>query len=37
LSPGFVDTHHHMWQTQLKGRHADDLFLDYMSKGRNSF
>jgi cytosine/adenosine deaminase-related metal-dependent hydrolase len=37
LSPGFVDTHHHMWQTQLKGRHADDLFLDYMSKGRNLF
>ncbi|KAF8189549.1 hypothetical protein K438DRAFT_1907333 [Mycena galopus ATCC 62051] len=33
LSPGFVDTHHHLWQTQLKGRHADDLFLDYMVKG----
>ncbi|KAJ7907286.1 hypothetical protein B0H13DRAFT_2662420 [Mycena leptocephala] len=37
LSPGFVDTHHHMWQTQLKGRHADDLFLDYMSKGNIVF
>ncbi|KAK5171040.1 uncharacterized protein LTR77_004184 [Saxophila tyrrhenica] len=23
ISPGFVDTHHHVWQTQLKGRHAD--------------
>ncbi|KAJ7879006.1 hypothetical protein B0H14DRAFT_3435242 [Mycena olivaceomarginata] len=33
VSPGFVDTHHHVWQTQLKGRHADDLLLDYMVKG----
>ncbi|KAJ7685791.1 hypothetical protein DFH06DRAFT_1159372 [Mycena polygramma] len=33
VSPGFVDTHHHLWQTQLKGRHADDLLLDYMVKG----
>ncbi|KAF7362184.1 Metallo-dependent hydrolase [Mycena venus] len=33
LSPGFIDTHHHMWQTQLKGRHADDLLLDYLFKG----
>ncbi|KAF7298335.1 Metallo-dependent hydrolase [Mycena kentingensis (nom. inval.)] len=33
VSPGFVDTHHHMWQTQLRGRHANDLFLDYMPKG----
>ncbi|KAK7038322.1 Metallo-dependent hydrolase [Favolaschia claudopus] len=33
LAPGFVDTHHHLWQTQLKGRHADDIFIDYMVKG----
>ncbi|KAJ6463664.1 hypothetical protein DFH09DRAFT_1382400 [Mycena vulgaris] len=33
ISPGFVDTHHHVWQTQLKGRHANDLLLDYMPKG----
>lgn len=33
LSPGFIDTHHHMWQTQLKGRHADDLLLDYLYNG----
>lgn len=33
LSPGFVDTHHHLWPTQLKGRHADDTVLDYMFKG----
>jgi cytosine/adenosine deaminase-related metal-dependent hydrolase len=32
VSPGFVDTHHHVWQTQLKGIHADDLLFDYLSK-----
>lgn len=34
ISPGFIDTHHHLWQTQLKGRHGDDTLLDYMSTGR---
>jgi cytosine/adenosine deaminase-related metal-dependent hydrolase len=33
VSPGFVDTHHHVWQTQLKGRHTDDTLLDYTAKG----
>lgn len=33
VSPGFVDTHHHVWQTQLKGRHSDDTLLDYLPKG----
>ena len=33
ISPGFVDTHHHLWQTQLKGRHANEMLLDYMSTG----
>ena len=33
ISPGFVDTHHHVWQTQLKGRHSDDTLLDYHPKG----
>ncbi|KAJ7167377.1 hypothetical protein C8R43DRAFT_1161030 [Mycena crocata] len=33
ISPGFIDTHHHVWQTQLKGRHGDDLLLDYVPKG----
>ncbi|KAJ7063746.1 hypothetical protein C8F01DRAFT_89178 [Mycena amicta] len=33
VSPGFVDTHHHVWQTQLKGRHANDTLLDYLPKG----
>ncbi|MCJ1477421.1 hypothetical protein MMC13_006092 [Lambiella insularis] len=30
ISPGFVDTHHHLWQTALKGRNADATFIDYM-------
>lgn len=33
VSPGFIDTHRHMWQSQLKGRHADGLFLDYLPTG----
>lgn len=35
LSPGFVDTHHHLWQTLLKGRHANHLLLDYMPTGKS--
>jgi len=34
LSPGFVDTHHHVWQSALKGRHADQLVLDYSYTGK---
>lgn len=33
VSPGFIDTHHHLWQTQLKGRHADQSLLEYMPNG----
>lgn len=33
VSPGFVDTHHHLWQTQSKGRHANELLLDYLGTG----
>ncbi|PLB37696.1 Metallo-dependent hydrolase [Aspergillus candidus] len=33
VSPGFIDTHHHMWQTQLKGRHANHTLLEYMPSG----
>ncbi|KAK5056110.1 hypothetical protein LTR84_012663 [Exophiala bonariae] len=33
VSPGFIDTHHHLWQTQLKGRHADHGLVEYMVKG----
>jgi len=36
LSPGFIDTHHHVWQTLLKGRHADQLLLDYLPTGMYS-
>ena len=36
ISPGFVDTHHHLWQTQSKGTHADGLLLDYLATGRCS-
>src|SRR3978361_1721922 len=33
ISPGFVDTHHHLWQTQLKGRHAEHGLVAYMYSG----
>ncbi|KAH6681318.1 hypothetical protein B0J14DRAFT_529736 [Halenospora varia] len=33
ISPGFIDTHHHLWQTLLKGRHANELLLDYFYTG----
>ncbi|KAL7949487.1 Metallo-dependent hydrolase [Trichoderma barbatum] len=33
ISPGFIDTHHHVWQTQLKGRHADHTLLEYVPAG----
>jgi cytosine/adenosine deaminase-related metal-dependent hydrolase len=33
ISPGFIDTHHHVWQTLQKGRHANELLLDYMASG----
>ncbi|KAF9881408.1 amidohydrolase [Colletotrichum karsti] len=33
VSPGFISTHHHVWQTQLKGRHANHTLIEYMSSG----
>jgi cytosine/adenosine deaminase-related metal-dependent hydrolase len=33
ISPGFIDTHRHGWQTQLKGRHANELLMNYMATG----
>ncbi|KAH7142014.1 hypothetical protein EDB81DRAFT_691484 [Dactylonectria macrodidyma] len=33
ISPGFVDTHHHLWQTQLKGCHADQSVFEYIPTG----
>jgi cytosine/adenosine deaminase-related metal-dependent hydrolase len=34
ISPGFVDTHRHGWQTQLKGRHANESLIEYMVTGK---
>lgn len=34
ISPGFIDTHHHIWQTQLKGRHANQTLVEFFSSGR---
>lgn len=34
VSPGFIDAHHHVWQTQLKGRHGDETLLDYIATGK---
>lgn len=33
ISPGFIDTHHHVWQTQLKGRHANHTLMNYFPSG----
>jgi cytosine/adenosine deaminase-related metal-dependent hydrolase len=33
ISPGFIDTHHHLWQTLLKGRHANETLIDYFPSG----
>jgi cytosine/adenosine deaminase-related metal-dependent hydrolase len=37
ISPGFIDTHHHVWQTQVKGRHSDHTLLEYMAPGMLHF
>uniref|UniRef100_A0A0D2XYN4 Amidohydrolase-related domain-containing protein n=1 Tax=Fusarium oxysporum (strain Fo5176) TaxID=660025 RepID=A0A0D2XYN4_FUSOF len=29
--PGFINTHHHLWQTQLKGYGTDHCWLEYFS------
>ncbi|KAK2692704.1 hypothetical protein FoTM2_011133 [Fusarium oxysporum f. sp. vasinfectum] len=31
ISPGFINTHHHLWQTQLKGYGTDHCWLEYFS------
>lgn len=33
LCPGFIDTHHHLWQNLLKGRHANQVLVDYFAEG----
>lgn len=34
ISPGFIDTHHHLWQSCLKGAHADQTLVDYFWDGQ---
>ncbi len=36
-APGFVDTHRHVWQTQLRGVAADWSLFDYSVTMRNAF
>lgn len=36
VSPGFIDTHHHLWQTALKGIHADQTLLEYFPCGESA-
>jgi cytosine/adenosine deaminase-related metal-dependent hydrolase len=33
VSPGFIDTHRHLWQSQQKGLHFDQILLDYYHSG----
>lgn len=35
ISPGFIDTHHHVWQSCLKGTHADQTLVDYFWDGQS--
>jgi cytosine/adenosine deaminase-related metal-dependent hydrolase len=35
VSPGFVDTHRHTWQTQLRTTTADYVLTDYVTNIRN--
>lgn len=37
VMPGFVDTHRHTWQTQLRGVCADYTLLDYFRAIRSSY
>lgn len=33
ISPGFIDTHRHLYQTPLKGKHANHTLLEYFPSG----
>lgn len=33
VSPGFIDTHRHLWQTQSKGAHVNHTLVQYMGCG----
>jgi cytosine/adenosine deaminase-related metal-dependent hydrolase len=34
IAPGFINAHHHLWQTQLKGRFGDGTMLNYIVEGQ---
>ena len=34
ISPGFVDTHHHMWESALKGLCEDLTCVSYFAQSR---
>lgn len=36
VSPGFISTHAHLWQTQLKGQHHNHTLVEYMPSGAYS-
>lgn len=36
ISPGFIDTHHHVWQAPLKGLFADCTFSQYLGISERS-
>ena len=33
VSPGFIDTHHHVWQSQFRGVHADQSLVQFAASG----
>lgn len=33
VAPGFIDTHRHMYNTALRGRHGDNVLPDYLVHG----
>lgn len=33
ISPGFISTHNHLYQTQFKGKHANHTLLNYLASG----
>jgi cytosine/adenosine deaminase-related metal-dependent hydrolase len=33
ISPGFIDTHQHVWQAAFKGIHCDENLVQYFASG----
>lgn len=36
VSPGFIDTHHHVWQSAFKGLFGDMALLPYLAISKNT-